>query len=101
MLKDSKYDGKGGLWKANHPKIAGQGSIQIGGRIIALTIWHNKRGGSAPDYNITVNEQKTGFDELCWFKSLHMWDVKVTPDSISNAMREAHSHPNPDEDIPF
>lgn len=95
-LKDSKYDGKGGLWKANHPKIAGQGSIQIGGRIIALTIWHNKRGGSAPDYNITVNEQKTGYEELVWFKSLSKPVIKgkVADIAIVDDL-------NPDDDIPF
>jgi len=76
-LKDPKYDGKGGLWKQHHPKIAAQGNIQIGGRVIALTIWHNNKGGSAPEYTISVNEQKTGHEEMCWFKSLSI-DSKPT-----------------------
>jgi len=70
-LKDSKYDGKGGLWKQHHPKIAAQGNIQIGGRVIALTVWHNNKGGNAPEYTISVNEQKTSHDDIVWLRSLN------------------------------
>lgn len=105
-LKDKKYDGKGGLWKQHHPKIAAQGNMQIGGRIIALTIWHNDKGGSAPEYTISVNEQKTGHEELCWFKSLstpkivgRKADIIIADDIAAEAA--AVFLATPDDDIPF
>lgn len=70
LLLNPKYDGNGGLWRAKHPKIAAQGSIQIGGRKIALTVWTNDRP-TGSDYNITINEQKTAHDDVVWFRSLH------------------------------
>lgn len=96
-LKDKRYDGKGGLWKQNHPKIAAQGNIQIGGRVIALTVWHNNKGGSAPEYTISVNEQKTGHEEMCWFKSLS------TPPKIVGRKADIilTDDIKPDDDIPF
>ena len=99
-LLNSKYNGNGGLWKLyNHPKIAGQGSIQIGGRKIALTLWYGNRGtGSAPDFNITVNEQKTAHDDVVWFRGLqqptivgHKADIVIVDDL----------KPSVDDDIPF
>lgn len=94
-LKDPKYDGKGGLWKhVKHPKIAAQGSIQIGGRIIHLTIWHNERDKPSPDYNITVNEQKTLHDDIVWFRALNAR-------ACSTGKAPTMTGPTPDEDIPF
>ena len=96
-LKDSKYDGKGGLW----PQYNGgqgpamQGSIQIGGRVIALTIWNNKRGSpNAPEYTISVNEQKTAHDDVVWFRSLNA-------SAYANGKAPTSTGPTPDDDIPF
>ena len=98
-LKDSKYDGKGGLWKQHHPKIAAQGNIQIGGRVIALTMWHNDKGGSAPEFTLSINEQKTNHDDIVWFRSLNARACKVGAAPTMTGL-----NPNaidPDDDIPF
>ena len=107
-LKDPKYDGKGGLWKQHHPKIAAQGNIQIGGRVIALTVWHNNKGGSAPELTISVNEQKTSHDDIVWFRALSKPILEVHPASNLVDSRPTHtkpavpSHPDyKDDDIPF
>ena len=98
-LKDKAYEGKGGAWISGKgsPKVHAQGSIQIGGRVIALTLWYNNRGGTAPHYNITVNEQKTLHDDVVWFRSLH-------PDNFTNGAAPTmtgSNKPIPDDDIPF
>lgn len=98
-LKDKKYDGKGGLWKQHHPSIAAQGNIQIGGRVIALTVWHNNKGGSAPEYTISVNEQKTGHEEMCWFKSLS--PPPSPPPKIVGRKADILIVDDLDDDIPF
>ena len=104
-LKDAKYDGKGGLWKANHPSIAAQGNIQIGGRVIALTLWHNKKGGSAPEYTLSVNDQKTSFEDMIWFKSLNASSfANGKAPTVTGTWQEqtkAIVKPPVDEDIPF
>ena len=105
-LKDSKYDGKGGLWKQHHPKIAAQGNIQIGGRVIGLTVWLNDKGGTAPEYTISVNEQKTKPEDLAWFKALspppkivgRKADILIADDIAAEAARVFRSV---DDDIPF
>ena len=111
-LKDSKYDGKGGLWRVyNNSNISAQGSIQIGGRVIALTIWTNDRSAPAPNFNVTLNEQKMTHDDVVWFRSLH----PDTPPSIAECAAkpmtkrtpiEVDAHvvaykPPVDDDIPF
>lgn len=108
-LKDSKYDGNGGLWRAtNNPKIALQGSIQIGGRKIAITVWKSNRPAPAPDYNITVNTQQTNFEDMVWFKSLG--EHQIPRAEPSNALIDAArgrevlgkaNMPDIDDDIPF
>jgi len=103
-LKNAKFDGNGGLWKAYHnSKIAAQGNIQIGGRVIALTIWVNNSHGHSPDYNITVNDQKTSFEDMLWFKSLSPLLVHaVPPKAPSNELIDAARGRDPvDDDIPF
>lgn len=98
-LKNPKYNGNGGLWKVhNNPKIAGQGNMQIGGRVIALTLWHNNRGGGAPDFNLTVNEQKTAHDDVVWFRSLQ--PSPIVGAKITHAFVDDLT-PDKDDDIPF
>ena len=113
-LKDSKYDGKGGLWRVyNNSNISAQGSIQIGGRVIALTIWTNDRSAPAPNFNVTLNEQKMTHDDVVWFRSLH----PDTPPSIAECAAKPMTRSivgrkadivivddltsSPDDDIPF
>ena len=110
-LKDKLYEGKGGAWLSANgsPKVAAQGSIQLGGRTIALTFWFNNRGGSAPHYNITVNEQKTLHDDVVWFRSLHpdaytnnaLIDAARGRDVVKVNIDSVCPKHDPDDDIPF
>ena len=115
LLLDAKYDGAGGVWlsKSGSPKVAGQGSIQIGGRKLSITIFHNENQGG-PDYNIRVNDRNTASDDMVWMKALHpanatngaaptMTGTTFKPPTLEGQVVVCRpAHPDwPDDDIPF